>query len=54
MRDLLRTSRPIVGAFNATVSWMAPTGLFLIQYTTMRHVVRRNIGAWMSQAAPAE
>jgi intracellular septation protein len=41
-------------AFNATATWMAPVGLFLIQYATMRFVVRRNIMARMSQAAPAE
>ncbi|HWA30284.1 MAG TPA: septation protein IspZ [Rhizomicrobium sp.] len=41
-------------AFNATVTWMAPVGLFLIQYATMRYVVRRNIMVRMSQAAPAE
>ncbi|MGN6514576.1 MAG: inner membrane-spanning protein YciB [Rhizomicrobium sp.] len=41
-------------AFNATITWMAPVGLFLIQYATMRTVVRRNIAARTSQAAPAE
>ena len=40
--------------FNATVSWMAPVGLFLVQYATMRYVVRRNVIARMSQTAPAE
>jgi len=41
-------------AFNATASWMAPVGLFFVQYGTMRYVVRRNIMARMSAAAPAE
>jgi intracellular septation protein A len=41
-------------AFNATVSWMAPIVLFLIQYAMIRQVVRRNIMARMGQAAPAE
>ena len=41
-------------AFNATVSWMAPIVLFLIQYAMIRQVVRRNILARMDQAAPAE
>lgn len=41
-------------AFNATVSWMAPLALFIVQYAMIRQVVRRNIIARMSQAAPAE
>jgi intracellular septation protein A len=44
-------------AYNATVSWAAPVALFVIQYVTMRLVVRRNVVAKMSaamSAAPAE
>lgn len=41
-------------AFNATVTWIAPVGLFLFQYATTRFVVRRNVMARMSAAAPAE
>lgn len=40
--------------FNATVTWMAPAGLFLIQYAAIRAAVRRNIAGRMSQVAPAE
>lgn len=41
-------------AFNAVVPTAGPLALFVIQYVTMRSVIRRNIIARASQAAPAE
>ncbi|HEY8947517.1 MAG TPA: septation protein IspZ [Rhizomicrobium sp.] len=40
--------------FNAFVPTVGPLALFLIQYATMRHVIRRTIMERMRGAAPAE
>jgi intracellular septation protein A len=40
--------------FNAFVPNIGPLALFLIQYATMRHVIRRTIMERMRDAAPAE
>jgi len=40
--------------FNAFVPTVGPLALFLIQYATMRHVIRRTIMERMRNAAPAE
>jgi intracellular septation protein A len=53
----LKLGTKLWAEFNATVSWMAPVGLFLIQYATMRLVIRRNVRAKVAaglMAAPAE
>jgi intracellular septation protein A len=52
-----RFGLPVWAKFNALVPTFAPLGLFLIQYVTMRIVVRRNVAAKIAAGtftAPAE